>query len=88
MHAPTTIDRCVLLRVTGKDVSRLWEASRFTTLKKRRGMDEISFKEATGGAAPGTAQAHDERLRGVVRHLKKLHEATPNLQVSAWRGCR
>ncbi|WP_175010470.1 hypothetical protein [Burkholderia lata] len=71
MHAPAKIDRCVLLRVTGKAVSRLWEAGRLQTLKKRRGIDEISFKEAANGEGAGAAHARDERLRGVVRHLKK-----------------
>ncbi|QOH35449.1 hypothetical protein C7S14_7573 [Burkholderia cepacia] len=50
------IARCVPPRVTGRVASRLWDAGRRRTLKKRRGMDEISFKEAADDAcACGTA---------------------------------
>ncbi|MCA8274109.1 hypothetical protein LGN17_16585 [Burkholderia sp. AU30280] len=70
-HAPAMIDRRVLQRVSGRVASRLWDACLPLTLKKRRGMDEISFKEAAGKAGLSAAQAHDERLPGVVRHLKK-----------------
>ncbi|TES76686.1 hypothetical protein E2P84_14285 [Burkholderia cepacia] len=45
------IDRCVPPRVTGKVASRLWDAGRRRTLKKQRGMDEISFKEAADDPA-------------------------------------
>ncbi|MDW9246300.1 hypothetical protein C7S13_8636 [Burkholderia cepacia] len=44
------IARCVPPRVTGRVASRLWDAGRRRTLKKRRGMDEISFKEAADDA--------------------------------------
>ncbi|WP_334035815.1 hypothetical protein [Burkholderia cepacia] len=44
------IARCVPQRVTGKVASRLWDAGLRRTLKKRRGMDEISFKEAADEA--------------------------------------
>lgn len=44
------IDRRVLQRVSGRVASRLWDACLPLTLKKRRGMDEISFKEAAGEA--------------------------------------